>query len=578
MQTEQTITTKYQRIFNSLKDAFKKKEETFKEIRDLLAPGTGLFDDADNLENQKINYIKLLDSEPNTYLDTTIAGLYGGLINPASRWFDLSLNMADPRFYEMDYYQRAQITESTREFLYFLFAKTNFYSAMRPVINEWVRYGVGTMLIEERDWDVIFFNPLTIGEYNLGIDCDGKYDKLSRCFKMKPENIIKQFGSLFTPKFVKEAYDAGMYDKDFDVFHLICPNPNDGLVPSEFKYVDLYWMCGCDCCNGPHYLRKSGFKSNPIVVFSWERKNARTIYPIGLCEKMLGDMRELQQTVKALNIHKAFLAKPALALHESLGKKPILPGATFYTDQDPTKVAAEIYRVNSYIGEFEDSRSRLLDKIRKMSYADILLLFAQKDRSQMTATEVTALTNEQMTLLAPIYLQAKSGLDAIFRRVLDICLRRGFLNNVPGIGPNDIEIEFLSSIAKAQRMAEVGAMQELVAYIAQLGQVKPGALDYINEDALVIDLAERLGNASKINSSERVAQLREQQAQMQQEQMDLQRRAEEAKIAKDEAKAQVAKDNILGQKYMAQTGEEPPSNGITIPNVGAMGVGNGGAF
>ena len=140
--TEQTITTKYQRIFNSLKDSFKKKEDTFKDIRDLLAPGTGLFDDADNLENQKINYIKLLDSEPNTYLDTTVAGLYGGLVNPAARWFDLTLNMADPRFSGMDYYQRAQITESTREFLYFVFAKTNFYAAMRPVINEWVRYGI----------------------------------------------------------------------------------------------------------------------------------------------------------------------------------------------------------------------------------------------------------------------------------------------------------------------------------------------------------------------------------------------------------------------------------------------------
>lgn len=565
--SEQT-NTKYQRIFNSLQDAFKKKEETYKDIRDLLAPGTGLFDDADNLENQKINYVKLLDSEPNTYLDTTVAGLYGGLINPAARWFDLTLNMADERFYGMDYYSRAQITEQTREFLYFLFAKTNFYSAMRPVINEWVRYGIGCMLIEERDWDVIFFNPLTAGEYKLGIDADGHYDKMSRCFKMKPENIIQQFGAN-APKIVFDAYEAGQYEKDFDIFHLICKNPKDGMVPTQFEYVDLYWMTGCGCCQGPHYLRKSGFRSNPIVVFSWERKNARTIYPIGLCEKMLGDMRELQQTVKALNIHKAFLASPALAVHSSLGKKPILPGATFYTDQDPTKVASEIYRVNAYIAEFEDSRQRLLDKIRKMSYADILLLFAQKDRNTMTATEVSALTNEQMTLLAPIYLQAKSGLESIFKRVLDICLRRGLLSQFGDFTTNDIQIEFLSSIAKAQKMAEVGSMQELIAYIAQLGQIKPGALDYINEDAVVIDLAERLGNASKINSSERVAQLREQQAQMQQAQMDLQRRAEEAKIAKDEAKANLAKDNMLGQRYMAETGNDVPIE----PNSFSTGIG-----
>ena len=554
MPAETQLTTKYQRIFKSLKIAFDEKESTFKEIRDLMAPGTGSFQGDEDNENRKINYAELLDAEPNTFLDTTVAGLYGGLINPAARWFDLTLNKNDKRFYSMDYYEKSQITETTREFLYYLFSKTNFYTAMRSVINEWVRYGFGTMLIEERDWDVIFFNPFTVGEYVLGIDEDGNYDKLGRVFKMKPENIIKQFGKDKCPKHVIEAYEAGQYDKEFEIKHLICPNGNDGLVPSHFKFVDLYWLEGCDCCVGPHYLRKSGFRSNPIAVFSWERKNSRTIYPMGLCEKMLGDMRELQQTVKALNIHKAFLAKPALALHASLGKKPILPGAMFYTDQDPTKVASEIYRVNSYIAEFEDSRTRLLDKIRKMSYADILLLFAQKDRANMTATEVTALTNEQMTMLAPIYLQAKSGLEAIFRRVLDVCLRRGLLNNFLDIKPSDIEIEFMSSIAKAQRMAEVGSMQELVAYIAQLGQIKPGALDYINEDALVIDLAERLGNASKINSSERVAQLRQQQAQMQQERMDLERRAEEAKIAKDQAKAKMEPDNILGQQYMDQTG------------------------
>ena len=183
-----------------------------------------------------------------------------------------------------------------------------------------------------------------------------------------------------------------------------------------------------------------------------------------------------------------------------------------------------------------------------MSYADILLLFAQRDKGEMTAREVTALTNEQMMLLAPIYLQAKSGLDAIFKRVLDILIRRGLLRNQGNIEAKDLNIEFLSSIAKAQKTAEIGSIQDLIMYISQLGQIKPGALDFINEDAIVLDLAERLGNASKINSEERVAQLREQQAQIQQEQADLQRRAEEAKINKDNAKAQIASNNVLGQQ------------------------------
>lgn len=550
------IGNKYDRIFDALKSNYKDKESVYRDIRDLLAPGTGFFNDEENDTGKKINYMKLLDSEPVTFLDTTVAGLYGGLINPASRWFDLTLDKTNPKYDSYGFYEIAQVVDGVKEFLYYMFAKTNFYSAMRGVISEWIRYGIGVMLIEERDYDLIFFNPFTIGEYYLGIDADGKYTKLARSFELSADKMIQEFGDK-CPKKVFERYKAGDFQTKFTVHHLICENCKDGIVSKRFKYIDLYWMRGCDCCTGPHYLRKSGFMSNPIVVFAWERKNTRSVYPIGLGEKMLGDVRELQMTVRSLNIHKSFLAKPALALHTSLGKKPVLPGSTFYTDQDPTKVAAEIYRVNSYIGELEDSRARLLDKIRKMSYADILLLFAQRDKGEMTAREVTALTNEQMMLLAPVYLQAKSGLDAIFKRTLDILIRRGLLRNYGGLEAKDLNIEFLSSIAKAQKTAEIGSMQDLIMYISQLGQIKPGALDFINEDAIVLDLAERLGNASKINSEERVAELREQQAQMQQEQNDLQRRAEEAKINKDNAKANIATDNVLGQQAQAQ--------GIDVP-------------
>jgi len=539
---------RYKRIFQVLKQSFGDKEATYKNIRDLLAPGTGLFDNKKhNAENETIDYIKLLDSEPATFLDTTVAGLYGGLINPASRWFDLTVDKTNPNVQAMGYYEIAQLLEKTKEFLYYLFDKSNFYSAMRGVISEWVRYGIGCMLIEERDWDLVFFNHLTIGEYYLGIDSDGKYTKLARHFELTADRMMQSFKDK-VPLAVKEALNANNFDKHFDVFHVICPNYPGSEVSQRFKFIDVYWTEGCGCCEGPHILRISGFMSNPIVVFAWERKNTRSVYPIGIGEKMLGDVRELQETVKALNVHKAFLAKPALALHTSLGKKPILPGATFYTEQDPSKVASEIYRVNSYIAEFEDSRARLLDKIRKMSYADILLLFAQRDKGQMTAREVTALTNEQMMLLAPIYLQAKSGLDAIFARILDILGRRGFLGQQDTFSLKQVQPEFLSSIAKAQRMAEVGSIQDLIMYIAQLGQIKPGALDFINEDAIVIDLAERLGNASKINSEDRVAELRQQQAQIQQEQMELEAREKEAKINKDNAKAEIAQNNVLGQQ------------------------------
>lgn len=552
---EQQKKNLYKRIFNSLERAYEKKNQVYQDIRDLLAPGTGLFRaNSVNLENENIDYKKLLDSEPITFLDTTIAGLYGGLINPASRWFDLTFDKMNQKYLQYDLHDIHTMLEANKEALYFLLAKTNFYSAMKPVVSEWVRYGAGVMLIEERDWDLLFFNPLTVGEYYLGINEYGEYTKLARKFHKTADQLVSDFGLEILPDSVKTAYENGDYESEFEVRHLICENPKDGTVLNKFKYVDLYWMEGM---NGK-FLRNSGFMSNPIVVLPWDRKNLRTIYPMGLCEKMLGDVKELQFTVKSLNVNKAYLANPALALHTALGKKPILPGSRFYTDQDPSKVAAEIYRVQSHIAELEDSRARILDKIRKMSYSDILMLFAGKDKGTMTAREVTAIVNEQMTLLAPIYLQAKSGLDAIFARVMDICIRRKVFVYPEGINPKDIKIEFLSSIAKAQRLSEVGSIQDLIMYVAELAQVKPSALDYIDEDAIVIDLAERLGNGSKIRSSEEVNQMRQAQAAAQAELQDLERRREEMKIAKDASKARLDPASILGQQQLQEQGALPP--------------------
>lgn len=543
---------KIKTIFNSLQETYNKKESTFRDIQELLAPGTGNFRESDNLENDKINYQQLLDSEPVSYLDTTSAGLYGGLINPAARWFDLDIDRTNQNISYLDEYEIGQQLERDKEFLYYLLARSNFYDAMTPTINEWIRYGCGVLLVEEREYDFIFFNHLTAGEYYLGINHDGKYNKLGRSFAMTAPQMVEKFGKDILPDNIITAYERGDNATTFIVNHLICPNDYSGVVSNIFPFMDVYWHQNT-------ILRTSGFRSNPIVVFPWDRKNTRTIYPMGIGEKILGDIKELQQTVRGLSMHKAYLANPALALHTSLGKKPVLPGARYYTDQDPTKLASEIYRVAPYISEMEDSRTRLLDKIRKMTYADLLLLFAQQQKGNMTAREVSAIVNEQMTLLAPIYLQAKEALQTLFTRVIDICIRRGAFPSTEYLDPRQIRVEFMSSIAKSQRMAEAGSIQDLIMYVTQLAQIKPSALDYLNEDAIVKDIAGRLGNYSKINSDEEVAAIRQAQAEQQQAMMAQQQQAEQMKIAKDASKAKIEPNNLLGQQVMQSGGAVPPS-------------------
>ena len=80
----------------------------------------------------------------------------------------------------------------------------------------------------------------------------------------------------------------------------------------------------------------------------------------------------------------------------------------------------------------------------------------------------------------------------------------------------DIDIEYVSPLARAQRQGDVNAMMRALEIIMPLNQVAP-MLDYVDTDNLVKHIAEILGVPSKvIRSDGEVQELRNQRAQQQQ--------------------------------------------------------------
>ena len=78
---------KYLSIYKSLEHQFDLKKDRFKDIRQLIAIGTGAFTDDDENASD-VDYTQLLDSQHLSYIRTLCSGLYGGLVNPAGQWFE----------------------------------------------------------------------------------------------------------------------------------------------------------------------------------------------------------------------------------------------------------------------------------------------------------------------------------------------------------------------------------------------------------------------------------------------------------------------------------------------------------
>lgn len=561
----------YLNIFESMKSDFEIRRPDYIDIRDLLSPASGKFYENDDFSDAVINYKKLLDAEPAYYLSLTSNGLYGGIINPAEEWVDLV-----PSSPELQRNTRvmAYFAEQSRRLRYLL-DHTNFYDAAKIVFQEAPAFGFGAMITEERDEDFIFFRPFTIGEYYLGTDADGNYDKIGFSLFLGADDMVKLFGYDNCPKMVTDAYDKGIVKNLFQVNTLIAPNfykDKGGTLTKRMPYVNLSWI-GESMYDGQsviavpqnqssaspqQWLQKAGFNSNPLSVFPWAKRSYTDAYAMGIGHMILGDARELQETVLRGSMNEAFATNPSLALHASIGKKPILPGSRHYTDNDPAKVAAPMMQVDLHIDAIENKKKTLKERLSKMTYSELFLAIGNNPSSRRTAEEIAALKNEQMKLLAPFYMSSMQFLKSTIARVVEICYRREFFEMPPpelqGI---QFEAVFQSGIAKAQRIAEVTSIESTVRYIGALAQIDPSVIDYVDSDKIAGKVAALFGTSDILRDQEDVEQIRQGRAEQQAQMAELEKQAQEAKIAKDYAKANVSRDNALGMGMEAM--------GVSLP-------------
>jgi len=160
---------------------------------------------------------------------------------------------------------------------------------------------------------------------------------------------------------------------------------------------------------------------------------------------------------------------------------------------------------------------------------------------QMTATEVIQRNEEKMRLLGPVLGRLQSELlKPLIDRAFNILLRREQFPPAPEfLSGQDIEIEYVSPLAKAQKSTELSSITRAIEILGSLANVAP-VFDYVNFDALTKHVAELVGMPQKllklqsqVNAErEAAAQAAEQQQQMAQMQQVAQAGGAIAPLAK----------------------------------------------
>lgn len=492
---------------------------------------------------------KIIDSTPLYARRTLVAGLMGGYTTPSKPWFRFAT--PDPELMEF---------ASVREWLYKvegiirnIFNRSNFYNVLPFIYDNASTYGTGSALILEDMETTIRLEPLITGSYCLGQNEKYVTDTMYREVKYRVGQLVRMFGEENLTARTLQMYKNKQLQQIIDVVHLI--EPNDGRDYSKVDNRNMPWRSVWYEKGGNEkekYLRRSGFHEYPGITFCWDKDEPNDAYGVGIALDYLGDAKALQfqQKRKAQAIDKQ--VDPPMSAPTALKDSPVfnMPGGVTTVDvATGAQGIKPLYEVRPEMRGLLDDISETQARINSGYYVDLFLMVASDDRAdRATAREIAEGHEEKLVMLGPTLERLNNGvLRPGIDRTFYMAARAGKLPPPPRELANvDLKIEYISVLAQAQKMVDIGGIERLVAFAGGAAQYEPSVLDKIDFDQTVDEYADRVGIPPGIvRSDDKVLEIRQQKAL----QLEQARQAAEleprAKAAKDLSQANLDEDNAL---------------------------------
>jgi hypothetical protein len=233
----------------------------------------------------------------------------------------------------------------------------------------------------------------------------------------------------------------------------------------------------------------------------------------------LGDVKQLQheQLRKAQAID--YQTKPPLQVPASMKNRDIemLPGGISYYDGAANNGIKTAFEVNLNLQYLLNDIMDCRERVRGAFYADLFLMLANAGpNTRMTATEVAERHEEKLIMLGPVLERLHNELlaplvDTTFTRMVQAGIVPPAPQELQGM---DLNIEFVSMLAQAQRAIGTNAVDRFVGNLGAIAQMKPDILDKFDQDEWADVYADMLGiDPALIIADKDVALIRQARAQ-----------------------------------------------------------------
>lgn len=488
----------------------------FKELRENISPTQGRFDTSENPNQASLNK-KIIDSTAAQSLRTLKSGLMAGMTPYSRQWFRLKAGtdeqMEDPEVSAWAY--------TVQQRMYEVLRASNAYRMLNTCYGDVGLYGTfGGMVTADFD-NVINCHSFPMGSYRIASGPSGSIDYLHRDTKMTVAQMVRKFGKNNVSGPVRRLFDKNEWHSWIDIKHAVEPREmSDRTSPmsKDKPFASYYWEEGEDVL-----LEEGGFGINAILAPRWEIIEYESWSADSPGMVALGDAMQLQlqQRDKQIAIKKMY--DPPLQGASANVRYRNIPGGVSVVDVNDIQKGGlrSIYDVRMDINALREDIMETQQRVKEAFFVPLFLATIESDRRQVTAREIAERHEEKLLALGPVL----ESLDHSLLSPLIECTyyhmqEAGLIPPAPdAIVERPVAIEYISTLAQAQKAVGIAPIERTFGFAASLEQVKPGTMDAFNADEALREFSEQIGSPPNILFTEdQVAEARQARAEQAQQQ------------------------------------------------------------
>ncbi len=520
----ESIRRYHERMLKDLKQMRQPWEDTYRELDELVARGYYRMQDNMDPENRGNKRMpKVLDCKGTKALKIFAAGMQSGNTSKARPWFKgTTLNT--------DLLELPNVAKSIDQLdirMRHVMARSNFYNVFHDKYGALGLMGTAASYLSKDDKYVVRNNGLIAGRYWIAQNALYRIDTLYHELHMSARQIAQHFNKATDniPKAIMTAIEKEPH-KMFKVYHAMEPRPShmrdrDDKRAKHKPFISNYWT-EVDS-DKDRLLRESGSDINRVICTRWNRIGDDP-YGYGLGMDALADIKQLQHGTRRRMEITDKVSRPPMVAPTALknARHSLLPGAITYSDElaqsgGGYRPAIDVTRYDTrpLIESNKDLKESIDDIFHVNLFRAITSMQGIQPRNEF---ELAERKEERLLELGPALENIQEEeLEPTLSGVYHYMKEAGIapeladeLKDDDGRSNGELNIEYTSIMAQAQKAVSTGAIERVAGYVGNLAAIDPQVMDKFNRDQSIDEYANRIGApGSIIVSDEEVRKIRE---------------------------------------------------------------------